>query len=379
MHDVMIADFQRVEKNQTWLQQTSAIHFYLRRMTGTDSVHLKEVIVHKVGNPTRGEALTLSVNPLTLNDGIVNALLTKYFLGSFNENELYRFTHLHDLGLNEVYSYVQAIFKNPSRLVKQSALLAQFLYSKSTHVKVKEGELYVAFFNNVHYNGEYIPAIGIFKSENKETFLKVFPHGQSLEVVQEEGVNINKLDKGCLIFKTDAEEGYKLCVIDNTNKQADAQYWVNDFLQVQPCADSYNNTDKYLSLCKNFITKEYGEKFDIDKSEQLDMLNRSIDYFKTKDQFSLQEFQEEVIHHPEVVDSFMQYKENFEKARHYEIEDEFDIHLLAVKKQAKVFKSVLKLDKNFHIYIHGRRDLIEKGVDEKTGRKYYKIYFEEEQ
>jgi hypothetical protein len=74
----------------------------------------------------------------------------------------------------------------------------------------------------------------------------------------------------------------------------------------------------------------------------------------------------------------MQYKQNFEKARNYEIEDEFDIHLSAVKKQAKLFKSVLKLDKNFHIYIHGRRDLIEKGVDELSGRKYYKIYFEEE-
>lgn len=347
-------------------------------MTGIDSVHLKEVIVHKVGNPTRGEELTLSVNPLTLNDGIVNGLLTKYFLSAFNENELYQFTHLNDLGLNEVYTYVRTIFEKPAKFVKQSVLLAQFLYSKSTHVKVKEGELYVALFDGVHYDGEFIPAIGIFKSENKETFLKVFPHGQSLEVIHEEGININKMDKGCLIFKTDMADGYKVCVVDNTNKQADAQYWVNDFLQVQRCADSYNNTDNYLSLCKNFITKEYGEKFDIDKSEQMDMLNRSIDYFKTKEQFNLQEFNDEVIHHPEVVDSFMQYKENFEKARNYEIEDEFDIHLSAVKKQAKVFKSVLKLDKNFHIYIHGRRDLIEKGVDEKTGRKYYKIYFEEE-
>jgi len=347
-------------------------------MTGIDSVQLKEVMVHKIGNPTRSEALKLSVNPLTLNDEIVNGLLTKYFLGSFNENELYHFTHLHDLQLNEVYTYVRTVFDDPSQLVKQSVLLAQFLYSESTHVKVKEGELYVVLFNEVHYNGEYIPAMGIFKSENKETFLKVFPQGQGWEVMQEEGININKLDKGCLIFKTDTAEGYKICVTDNTNKQTDAQYWVNDFLQVQPCADSYNNTDKYLSLCKNFITKEYGEKFDIDKSEQLDMLNRSMDYFKTKEQFSLKEFNEEVIHHPEVVDSFMQYKQGFEKSRNYEIEDEFDIHLSAVKKQAKVFKTVLKLDKNFHIYIHGRRDLIEKGIDEITGKKYYKIYFEEE-
>jgi len=38
---------------------------------------------------------------------------------------------------------------------------------------------------------------------------------------------------------------------------------------------------------------------------------------------------------------------------------------------------VLKLDKNFHIYIHGNKELIERGTDP-DGRKYYKIYFEQE-
>jgi hypothetical protein len=50
---------------------------------------------------------------------------------------------------------------------------------------------------------------------------------------------------------------------------------------------------------------------------------------------------------------------------------------MAVKKQQRIYKSVLKLDKNFHIYIHGNTDLIEKGVD-MDGRKYYKIYYQEE-
>ena len=44
----------------------------------------------------------------------------------------------------------------------------------------------------------------------------------------------------------------------------------------------------------------------------------------------------------------------------------------------RVYKSVLKLDRNFHIYIHGNTDLIEKGIDD-DGRKYYKIYYQEEQ
>ncbi|ULQ56763.1 nucleoid-associated protein [Flavihumibacter rivuli] len=347
-------------------------------MTGIENVSLEKVIVHKVGNPTRGEELKLSPNPLTLNDEIVRGLLSKYFLGAFNENERYHFTHLSDLDMNEVYRYVQQVFNEPESFVQQSFHIAQLLYQKSTHARVKEGELYVALFDNVPFDGEYKKAVGIFKSETKETFLKVFPHGPGWEVIAEDGVNINKLDKGCLVFRTNEADGYVVCVVDNTNKQNDTQYWVSEFLQVVPYSDSYHHTNNVLGLCKLFIEKEYAEKFDVSKSDQIDLMNRSMEYFKTKEQFSLQEFAEEVIHHPEVVDTFMDYKRNFEANRNYEIDEAFDINLNAVKKQSKFFKAVLKLDGNFHVYVHGRRDLMEKGYDELVGKQYYKLYFDEE-
>ena len=56
----------------------------------------------------------------------------------------------------------------------------------------------------------------------------------------------------------------------------------------------------------------------------------------------------------------------------------FKISKEMVKKQARIFKSVLKLDKNFHVYIHGNTNLIEKGYDEHVGKHFYKIYFDEE-
>lgn len=39
-------------------------------------------------------------------------------------------------------------------------------------------------------------------------------------------------------------------------------------------------------------------------------------------------------------------------------------------------KRVIKLDKNFDIYIHGNSELIERGEDNKG--KYYKVYYNEE-
>jgi hypothetical protein len=50
-----------------------------------------------------------------------------------------------------------------------------------------------------------------------------------------------------------------------------------------------------------------------------------------------------------------------------------------VKKQAKAFKNVIKLDCNFHIYVHGGEGLIKKGYDEETGMEYYQLYFKKEE
>ena len=136
---------------------------------------------------------------------------------------------------------------------------------------------------------------------------------------------------------------------------------------MRPRKDEYYNTHNVLSLCKNFVTKE---------ADQADLLNRSVQFFKEKDSFDMEEFTNEVFAQSEVIDSFNKYKENYEQDRDLEIADSFTISESAVKKQARAFKSVIKLDKNFHIYVHGNRNLIEQGEDEKG--KFYKVYYREE-
>jgi hypothetical protein len=58
------------------------------------------------------------------------------------------------------------------------------------------------------------------------------------------------------------------------------------------------------------------------------------------------------------------------------IAEEFPISPAAVKKTQRHFKSIIKLDKNFHIYIHGDRKMLEQGQDEKG--KFYMLYFDKE-
>ena len=102
-------------------------------------------------------------------------------------------------------------------------------------------------------------------------------------------------------------------------------------------------------------------------------------YFKEKESFDIDEFANEVIANKEGIESFKSYKKSYEQEFDAPIADTFDISDAAVKKQAKAFKSILKLDKNFHIYIHGNKELIEKGFDDDKSMNYYKVYFRDEQ
>jgi hypothetical protein len=133
-----------------------------------------------------------------------------------------------------------------------------------------------------------------------------------------------------------------------------------------------------LQIAKTFVVNQLPEDFEVDKPRQIDMLNKSIDFFKKHDMFDKEEFEKEIFGDKEVISSFNSFYDDFKEKNNVELEDSFEISTQAVKKQARIFKSVLKLDKNFHIYIHGDRQLIEKGT-EPDGRKFYKIYYTEEE
>ena len=178
------------------------------------------------------------------------------------------------------------------------------------------------------------------------------------------------------MFNTEREEGFAVCVVDNTNR-AEARYWIDDFLHVRPRQDNYHNTHNVLAMCKKYVTGHLPSEFDVSKADQAEMLNETMKYFREQDNFSLDDFSEKVIRQPEVMESFSRYKQEYEQERDIRIEDEFAISDSAFRKQARAYKSVIKLDRNFHIYVHGNRNLLEQGEDEKG--KFYKVYYQEEE
>ena len=180
------------------------------------------------------------------------------------------------------------------------------------------------------------------------------------------------MDKACLILFD--EEPYTVLSIDNGSREA--EYW-NAFAGIDYKKDHVNDTNHFLQMTKTYITDQLPEEFEVSKTDQIDLLNKSINYFKNNDEFQQSEFEVEVFGDATAIESFRYFDKQYQEEMDLDHSDHFKIAANSVKKQARIFKSVLKLDKNFHVYIHGNRDLIERGVDS-DGRKYYKIYYDKE-
>lgn len=348
-------------------------------MIESSQVVIDGLVIHHVGSHSEGQPIRFSKGAINLQDNVeVGSLLKTYFFNAFKNEGYYTFIGAEEGAAGLVYNLAVEVFSDKTKLYNASVRLAEHLYEHSSHPKIRGGEFYVALFSNVAVDGIGVDALGIFKSENKDSFLKVYLRGQDFELGAEEGINIRKLDKGCIIFNTEAEHGFKVVMVDNVNKGNEAAFWKDDFLGLQPREDAFFYTRNYLDLCKNFVREVYNGENQVPKPEQIDFLNRSIDFFDKKGTFRQDDFEREVIRLPEVTEAFNDYRNQFETERGIPLNDSFDIAKTAVKSEKKYFKSVLKLDKNFHVYVHGKRDFIEKGYDDNRGLNYYKLYFENE-
>ena len=348
-------------------------------MINFENCEIGNIIIHNVGNKYEGGELVLSETCFLPEDPDVLALLKNYFLSSFKKDAFYNFYPYEEEFMNNpVYAAANTIFNDNAGFYEQSVRIAEQLFEQSNNPNIKAGELYVVYFRNCNLEEGVCDAIGIFKSETKDTFLKIVMNQNTYQLESESGINIKKLDKACLIFNIRPEEGYKVSILDKTNSK-EAIYWTTDVLGLQPANDSYFQTANYLNLCKDFVKDIYNKENDVPRADQIDMLNRSLNFFKEAEVFSEDRFKEEVVHEPEVIQAFENFKKQYEQDKEIPLSASFPVSDFAVKDEKKYFRHVLKLDKNFHIYIHGQRKYIEKGYDTARDMNYYKLYFRDEE
>jgi len=344
------------------------------------NTQIESFSVHKIGNKSRNESIFLSETPYSLNDELAG-LLKEFLFKPFRDKEenYFKFVHDIDLEFNHLYNAAGKIFNNPSIAHQESKEIAKYLFEQSMHPHIKSGEVYITYLENVLIDNEKVSAIGIFKSELKHDFLQIQEKGSTLELLHRQGVSLNKLDKGCLIFNYKGDEGYKILSIDS-NKY-DTKYWLEHFLGVQAFEDENFYTKKYIKFCQDFA-KEVVLPAE-DKKEEVLFMNRAVNHFAKNDEFAESSFLNKVIENPELIPEFKHFKE--ERAPKYSIEDltSFPISNTAVKEASKKIKNKINLDTNIEIKMdfvnpESANRFIEKGWDEEKQMYYYLVYFNKE-
>lgn len=345
------------------------------------NAQIESVSLHRVGNKNKNEGVFLSNEPYSLNDEM-SGLLKEYFFKPFREKEenYFKFSNEVDVEFNEIYKAVSEIFTEPSKVHLISKNITTHLFEQSNHPHIKSGEVYVVHFSDLVLDNQKVDGVGIFKSELKHDFLQFEEKSENLEIIIRQGININKLDKGCLIFNEAKEEGFKVLSVDSN--RYDAKYWLENFLGLEPLSDDNFKTKNYLKFCQNFA-KDVVLPAE-DKQQEVLFMNRAVNHFAKNDAFEESNFLNEVIENPELIPEFKHYK--VEKGPKFSIEDvsNFDIANKAVSDARKKIKNVINLDTNVQIKMdfinpESAEKFVEKGWDEERQMYYYLVYFNKEQ
>jgi hypothetical protein len=338
--------------------------------------HIESLVVHRVGNKLRDEGIFTSPSQHPISHEEENVLLT-YFLRSLPGVEILRFHHSSDLRLNELFTYCQKIFLNSSAFLPQSVNILKHLYACSEHPKIQSGDVFFAYLSGVGYSGRQVPAIGVFKTERTDSFLRVTSQDRALRVRIEKGANLKAPDKGCLILQSDESDGYRVLCLD---KDDETRYWRNRFLNLVPLPDDQYITKGVLAICQTLCDQPSQTAC---KTERISLANRAVDYFVDHEIFDPEDFAQKVLKTKELSAEFLTRKKRFEKENSIAPIHTFPISKPLAKVAKRALKNLIKLDTKMELRLkfiasEDPSEYLERGFDKAKRMYFYKIYFNKE-
>lgn len=325
---------------------------------------LAQYIIHFIS-----DSLVLGEESFTHPEVMLEAAFTQLAFSKIDLEQQYEFFHETNIALNEVYTYVSAIFKEEKSFLEQSKSIARHLHSVSQHPNIKSGELFIGLFDNCFFMNEAKKIVAIVKIDEKEMFLDVKNDQNKMIIHGIDGINVKKINNMAIIV--DMGEEQEPAVFIKTKRKEDIVYWQERFLKIKAADEHYHKTNLALTECKKYILKE--DNFS--NTEKLGLLNKTLDYFRNEDEFQVNEYIETVFDKTDstqrdiIINSVKPYETIISES--------------ALEKAEKKYKRKIKLDSNIEIQVNVQNieqvdELIEVGYDEATNRKYYKIYFQEE-
>ena len=195
----------------------------------------------------------------------------------------------------------------------------------------------------------------------------------------QKGINSKKVDKGCLILNQTDTEGHIVFSVDNNNY--DAQYWINQFLNIKYADDLNNHTFNYIDLCSEFSNDVLKPNFGA--QERQIFLAKTIDYFKENETVNVEKFKESIFEEDKHQELFDAFKKTFEDEQDVLIRNQFDLSDAVINKEKKKIKTDIKLDTHIQIKLDidapdAASEHLERGYDSEKKMYYYKVFFNEE-
>ena len=327
--------------------------------------NIKAAVVQRVGNKSNEDGVAFSDSLCQV--GGVEEYLLSVIKASFKFDDWKQFYYIDDLEMNPAYRFVSKIFDDEAAMVKQANNLARHLYEQSIHPNIKIGEFYVVLLEGCEVDGVETNAIGLFKSEVHETVLTVKMENNRLVLSPEMGMSLKKLEKGCIVFNVNKEQGYKVAVVDNSETKTDAHYWVDNFLHVCNCEDDYHQTERLAELCKGFVEKVSEQS----AADGAIMAKKATEVLKSTETLAVADLADVICQNEEQKDEFEAYRKRFEE-ENGALNDEVVLVKKAVNYKPVSRMNVLKIGTDFEVKVLNPEARIETGED-KNG-KWWKLY-----
>lgn len=345
-------------------------------MISRKNASISKFIIHKVGNKFNDTKNAFSEKLVDFDEPSYDLMLP-FLLRPFGSVvQSYRFNHHANISLNEINNYSAQIFNDEDAFIEVSKHIVMHLYEQSTSANIKTGDVLIALFEGIEFNDITTNALGIFKIENKVNFFQTYLENNSYDVLVQKGISSKKVDKACLILNQTDTEGNIILSVDNNSY--DAQYWLNQFLNIKFADDANNHTQQYITLCKEFSTEilktTYGAQ------EQNTFLAKTIDFFKENEVVNVERFKDELFEEDKHKNLFDDYKKTFEGEQNVVIRNQFDVAESVVNKEKKKIKTDIKLDTNIQIKLdidapEASSEYLERGYDDEKKMHFYKVFF----
>lgn len=340
-------------------------------MINTSNAIVNGIVIHRCTKEDNNIVWDYSSKAITLQEGEETETLLEHVTSMYKE-PLY-----HQLGtLGPVYAAVQKVFDNPEQLFEESIQLSRKLGHCMTEEINGEAYFLLVSLSDILVDDELLDAVALIVMYTAPRFYKIKKEDTCFTIPTDKGYVIAKPDKSCLLLPGDDENGGRVLIHESGGVKDDG-FWYKEYLQLTPMGNEYTYTTDYIKMTSQFLKQRKPLEQVLDKKQGAEILERSLDYFTQNDTFQEKEYKREVFRDDVVIEAFDEYKQKWAEKNQRPLADSFEPSSEALNKQSKVFRSVIKLDKNFHIYVHGDSSKIMKGEDE-MGKKYYILYYNEE-